>query len=160
MSNNVDLKRLELSKERHGLSRQKQRAAASGLKPSFLSFSLTQTWSFSQFSLELCEDVGVGEIWEELLTTSKLLCSTYLKIKGICSLKALKFKHLKYTGENTDLVVSISWKASHVQYAYFLLSPIVSTRKTTTLPPLFSKLVYTHVTLNGQRTMPNILFLM
>ena len=34
--------------------------------------------------------------------TSKLLSSTYFKIKGNCSLKALKFKHLKYTGENTD----------------------------------------------------------
>ena len=41
---------------------------------------------------------GVGAIWEELLTKSKLLCSTYLKIKGVCSLKAI---NLKYTGENT-----------------------------------------------------------
>ena len=48
-----------------------------------------------QVSLEFCEDVEVGVILEELLTTSKLLCSTYLKIKGICSLKALKFKRLK-----------------------------------------------------------------
>ena len=39
-------------------------------------------------------------IWEELLTTSKLVCSTYLNIKAICLLKAL---HLKYTGENTAL---------------------------------------------------------
>ena len=43
----------------------------------------------------------MGEIWEELLITLKLLCSTYLKIKGICLLKALKFKRLKYTAENT-----------------------------------------------------------
>ena len=54
-----------------------------------------------------------GEIWEELLTTSKLLCSTYLKIKGIYSLKALKFKCLKYTGENTDLVVIILNRLTH-----------------------------------------------
>ena len=56
-----------------------------------------------EFSLEVCEDVGVGEIWEESLATSKLLCSTYilyLKIKGICLLMALKFKALKvYWGE-------------------------------------------------------------
>ena len=45
----------------------------------------------------LPKDVGVGGIWEELLTTSKLLCSTYLKIKEICW---MKFKGLKYTGEN------------------------------------------------------------
>ena len=44
-----------------------------------------------------------GAIWVELLTTSKLLSSTYVKIKGICYLKALKFKCLKYTGENTAL---------------------------------------------------------
>ena len=43
-------------------------------------------------------------ILEGLLTTSKLLCSTYLKIKGICLLKVLKFKCLKYTGENTTWV--------------------------------------------------------
>ena len=58
----------------------------------------------SEISLEFCEDVGVGEIWEELLTTSKLLCSTYLKIKGIWSPKALKFKYLKYTGGNTNFL--------------------------------------------------------
>ena len=46
----------------------------------------------TELSLEFSEDVGVGAIWEELLTTSKLLCSTYLMIKGICSLKALKFR--------------------------------------------------------------------
>ena len=57
----------------------------------------------TEFSLEFCEDIWVGVIWEEILTTSKLLCSTYIKIKGICSLKALKlnFKRLRYTGENT-----------------------------------------------------------
>ena len=48
-------------------------------------------------SLEFSEEVGVGAIWEDLLTTSKLLCSTYLHIRG---LKALKFRHLKYTKEN------------------------------------------------------------
>ena len=42
---------------------------------------------------------GVGVVWEELL---KLICSTYSTIKGICSLKALKFKCFKYTEENTD----------------------------------------------------------
>ena len=50
--------------------------------------SITCTKIFLEFS----EDVGVGIIWEELQTSSKDLCSTYLKIKGICSLKALKFK--------------------------------------------------------------------
>ena len=55
----------------------------------------------SEFSLEFCEDEGVGMMWEELLPTSKLPYSTYLKIKEICSLKARKFKCSKYTGENT-----------------------------------------------------------
>ena len=45
-----------------------------------------------------------GAIWEELLSTPKLLCSTYLHIKGACLL-ALKFKRLKYTGENTTWIV-------------------------------------------------------
>ena len=40
-------------------------------------------------------------IGAELLTTSKHLCSTHLKIKGICSLKALKYKHLQCTRVNT-----------------------------------------------------------
>ena len=40
--------------------------------------------------------------WEELPTTSKHLSSTYSKIKGNFLLKALKFKHLKYAGENTE----------------------------------------------------------
>ena len=53
---------------------------------------------YTEFSL-FCEDVGVGVIWEKLLTTSELLCI------GICSLKALKFKCLKYAGENTDIKV-------------------------------------------------------
>ena len=57
---------------------------------------------FAEFSLEFCEDVGVGVIWEELLTTSKLLCSTHLNINGIWLLKALKSKRLKYTGGNTE----------------------------------------------------------
>ena len=57
-------------------------------------------WINAEFFREFCEDVGVGVVGEELLTTSKLLCSTYLKIKGICSMKALKFKYLMYTGEN------------------------------------------------------------
>ena len=60
--------------------------------------------AYSELSLEICEDIGVGEIWEELITTSKLLCSTYLQIKGICSLKALKCKCLKYTRENTGIL--------------------------------------------------------
>ena len=38
--------------------------------------------------------------WVELVTTSKLLCSTYSKITGNCSQKALKFKH---PGENTAI---------------------------------------------------------
>ena len=43
--------------------------------------------------------------WEELhvRATSKLLSSTHLKIKGKCSLKALKFKCFKYTEENTAI---------------------------------------------------------
>lgn len=41
--------------------------------------------------------------WEELVTTSKDISSTYSKIKGNYSLKALKFNHLKYAGENTVL---------------------------------------------------------
>ena len=57
-----------------------------------------KTFTTSEVSLEYyCEDARVGVIWEEPLTTSKLLCSTYLKIKGICSLKALKFKCLRRT---------------------------------------------------------------
>ena len=59
----------------------------------------------TEFSPELCEDVGVGVTWEELLTTLKHLCSTYLRFKGICSLKALEFDCLKYTGKNTALYV-------------------------------------------------------
>ena len=62
----------------------------------------------TEFTLEFCEDVGggwVGVILEELLTTPKLLCPTYLKIKGFCSLKAFKFKCLKYTGENTHVYI-------------------------------------------------------
>ena len=51
-----------------------------------------------EVSLGFSEDVGEGEIWEELLTTSKLLCSTCLKVNGVCSPKAVE---LKYTGENT-----------------------------------------------------------
>ena len=52
-------------------------------------------------------------IWEEILTTSKLLCSTYLKIKGICSLKALKlnFKRLgacTYASEDA-MFIKRSW---------------------------------------------------
>ena len=34
----------------------------------------------AEVSLEFSEEVRVGEIWEELLTTSKLLCSTYLHV--------------------------------------------------------------------------------
>ena len=61
---------------------------------------------FKAFPSFFCEGIGVGVIWEELLTISKLLFSTYLKIKGICSLKALKLKRLKYTGENTGFLYS------------------------------------------------------
>ena len=46
-----------------------------------------------------------GVFWEESKATSKHLSSTYSKIKGNCSLKALKLKHLKYTGENTVSMV-------------------------------------------------------
>jgi hypothetical protein len=45
--------------------------------------------------------------WEELTTASKLLNPTYLKIKGNCSMKALKFLGLKYTGENTDCMRNV-----------------------------------------------------
>ena len=48
---------------------------------------------------------GGCNFWEELTTTSKHLCSTHLKIKGVCSRKALKLKHLKYTGENTEYYI-------------------------------------------------------
>ena len=65
----------------------------------------------TEFSLEVCDYIGVGVIWEELLAISKLLYSTYLKIKGICLLKALTFKRLKYTGENTALDIHIIWSA-------------------------------------------------
>ena len=40
----------------------------------------------------------------ELTTTSKLLNSSYFRIKVNCSLKALKFKHLKYTGHGESTV--------------------------------------------------------
>ena len=55
----------------------------------------------SVFSPEFSQGVGVVVLREEFLTTSKLLRSTYLQIKGDCLLKALKFKHLKYTEEDT-----------------------------------------------------------
>ena len=46
--------------------------------------------------MEFSEDIyRESEVCEELLTTSKLLSSTYLKIKGVCLLKALKFRCLK-----------------------------------------------------------------
>ena len=67
------------------------------------------------FDIQFSEDVGVGVIWEELLTTSKLLCSTYLKIRGICSLKALKFKRLKCIGENTEVegdLMPLGWESN------------------------------------------------
>ena len=73
------------------------------LLTSFLGSLSTHNYCVTEFSLEFCEDVGVGVIWEEL-TTSKLLSSTYLKIKGICSLKALKIKRLRYTGKNTGRI--------------------------------------------------------
>ena len=57
--------------------------------------SVAQSKTYSR--LEFCKEVGVGVIWEELLTTSKLLCSTHLKIKGIWSLKALKLSILERT---------------------------------------------------------------
>ena len=63
--------------------------------------------TLAEISIELSEDVGVGMIREELLTTSKHLCSTHLKIKAICSLKALKFECLKCTEENTALAALI-----------------------------------------------------
>lgn len=45
----------------------------------------------AEISLEITDDVGESAIRKELLTTSKPSCSTYmyLKIKGVCSLKAL-----------------------------------------------------------------------
>ena len=53
----------------------------------------------------ISQDGGVVKFRKEYPTTSKLLCSTYSQIKGYCSLKALKFKLLKYTGENTGMSV-------------------------------------------------------
>ena len=52
-------------------------------------------------SLFLRRSGRVWLVWEELTTTSKLLSSTYFKIKGNCSLKAPKLKYM-YIGENTD----------------------------------------------------------
>lgn len=42
----------------------------------------------AEISLEFSEDIEVGTIWEELLTTSKLMLHPhlYLKIKGVCLL--------------------------------------------------------------------------
>ena len=34
----------------------------------------------------------------------RVLSSTYFKIKGNCSLKVLKFNHLKHAGENTEWI--------------------------------------------------------
>ena len=67
----------------------------------------------SEFSLEFCKDTGVGMIWGELLTTSKLLCSTYLKIKDICLLKALKFKDTAW--------ILIIWRAFSLTLCIMLL---------------------------------------
>ena len=39
-----------------------------------------------------------------VINHNKLLCFSYLKIEGICSPKTLKFKYLKYAGENTDII--------------------------------------------------------
>ena len=52
----------------------------------------------SEISLE---EIGEDVTWEELPTTLKLLCPTYLKIKDVCSFKALQFKCLK---ENTAYI--------------------------------------------------------
>ena len=54
--------------------------------------------------------------WEELPTTSKLLSPTYSKIKGNFLLKALKFKHLKYAGENTGSYTFIYMEATSSSY--------------------------------------------
>ena len=51
------------------------------------------------------QDKGVVKYRAEFPTTLKLLCSTYSQIKGDCSLKALKVKLLKCTGENTNVVI-------------------------------------------------------
>ena len=47
-------------------------------------------------------DLGKRLICKDLLTT-KLLCSTYLKIKEVFLLKPLKFKCLKNTGDTTEV---------------------------------------------------------
>lgn len=57
----------------------------------------------SVFSTSFSQGIGGVKFREEFPTTSKLLCSTYSQIKGDCSLKALKFKLLIYTGENTGI---------------------------------------------------------
>ena len=54
-------------------------------------------------SQEFSQGVVGGCIWEKLKAISKLLSSTYFKIKGNCLLKALKFKCLKYT-RNTEYI--------------------------------------------------------
>ena len=58
----------------------------------------------SEISLESFEDVGVGAILGGVNNHIKaLMLHPLKKIKGVCSLKALKFKQLQYTGENTDI---------------------------------------------------------
>ena len=58
----------------------------------------------TEFSLEFREGVRVGEIWGGVTNHIK---ASMLNIKGICLLKALKFKRLKYTGENILLYCTI-----------------------------------------------------
>ena len=55
----------------------------------------------SEFSLEYCEGIGMGVIWVGLLITSML---HLLKDQRDLLTEAFKFKHLKYTGENTDAI--------------------------------------------------------
>ena len=46
------------------------------------------------YLLESSEDIGVGAILGGVNNHIKYLCSTYLKINGVCSLKSLKFECL------------------------------------------------------------------
>ena len=56
----------------------------------------------SEISLVSSKDVGMGAILGGVNNHIKAL--TPHQLKGVCSLNALKFKPLEYTGENTGHV--------------------------------------------------------
>ena len=82
-----------------------------------------------QSSPYVFERVGEGCVWEQLPTTAKHLSSTYSKIKGNFLLKALKFKHLKYAGENTEIRLYLNAEM-HIPRLYCCtLLPCISKHK-------------------------------